>query len=73
MDITPSGKVLPCHACEAIPGLQIDSVCDKPLADMWFNGQAFQKFRGTEWMKEPCRSCDRREIDWGDAVARRSR
>jgi pyrroloquinoline quinone biosynthesis protein E len=65
LDITPSGKVLPCHACEAIPGLQIDSVREKPLADIWFNGQAFQKFRGTEWMKEPCRSCDRREIDWG--------
>jgi pyrroloquinoline quinone biosynthesis protein E len=65
LDITPSGKVLPCHACEAIPGLQLDSIREKPLADIWFNGQAFQKFRGIEWMKEPCRSCDRREIDWG--------
>jgi pyrroloquinoline quinone biosynthesis protein E len=63
--ITPSGKVLPCHACETIPGLEIDTVRQKPLADIWFRGQAFQKFRGTEWMKEPCRTCDRREIDWG--------
>ena len=23
------------------------------------------RFRGTDWMPEPCRSCDRREIDWG--------
>jgi len=65
IDITPSGKVLPCHACEAIPGIEIDNVRDKPLADIWFEGRAFQLFRGTEWMQEPCRSCERREIDWG--------
>ena len=65
IDITPSGKVLPCHACESIPGLEIENVRDRPLADIWFNGAAFQKFRGTEWMRAPCRSCDRREIDWG--------
>jgi pyrroloquinoline quinone biosynthesis protein E len=65
IDITPTGKVLPCHACQSIPGLEIDNVREKPLADIWFNGQAFQKYRGTAWMKEPCRSCERREIDWG--------
>lgn len=65
IDITPTGKVLPCHACETIPGLEIDNVRDKPLAEIWVNGSAFNKFRGTSWMKEPCRSCDRREIDWG--------
>ncbi len=65
VNVTPSGRVLPCHACETIPGLAIDNVRDKPLADIWFNGAAFQAFRGTSWMKEPCRSCDRREIDWG--------
>lgn len=65
INVTPSGKVLPCHACEVIPGLQIDNVRDGTLADIWLNGQAFERFRGTDWMKEPCRSCDRREIDWG--------
>lgn len=65
IDVTPSGKVLPCHACESIPGLEIDNVRSKALADIWSSGQAFQKFRGTEWMREPCRSCERREIDWG--------
>jgi pyrroloquinoline quinone biosynthesis protein E len=65
IDITPFGKVLPCHACEAIPGIEIDSIRDKPLADIWYGGKAFQMFRGTDWMQEPCRSCDRREIDWG--------
>jgi pyrroloquinoline quinone biosynthesis protein E len=65
IDITPTGKALPCHACETIPGLDIETVRDRPLADIWLNGSAFQKYRGTAWMKEPCKSCDRCEIDWG--------
>lgn len=65
MNVTPSGRVLPCHAAESLPGLEFDNVRDRPLADIWLQGQAFQKFRGTDWMKEPCRSCPRREIDFG--------
>ena len=65
VNVTPSGKVLPCHAAETIPGLVFDNVRDKPLAEIWLRGQAFQQFRGTDWMIEPCRSCERREIDWG--------
>ncbi|HMN38049.1 MAG TPA: pyrroloquinoline quinone biosynthesis protein PqqE [Hyphomicrobium sp.] len=65
MNITPSGKVLPCHAAETVPGLQFDNVRDRKLADIWLNGQAFQAYRGTSWMKEPCRSCPRAEIDFG--------
>jgi len=65
MNVTPSGKVLPCHIAESIPGLEFDNVRDKSLSDIWINGQAFQKYRGTSWMKDPCKSCERREIDWG--------
>jgi pyrroloquinoline quinone biosynthesis protein E len=65
VNITPYGKVLPCHAAETIPGLAFDNVRDKPLAEIWLHGQAFERFRGTDWMIEPCRSCQRREIDWG--------
>ncbi len=65
IDITPAGVVLPCHAAPTLPGLHFDNVRDKPLAEIWLQGEAFQAFRGTDWMKEPCRSCDRREIDWG--------
>jgi pyrroloquinoline quinone biosynthesis protein E len=65
MNVTPSGKVLPCHAAETVPGLAFDNVRDKPLAEIWLHGQAFEKFRGTDWMIEPCRSCERRDIDWG--------
>ena len=47
------------------PGLAFDNVRDKRLRDIWLDSDAFQKFRGTDWMREPCRSCEFREIDWG--------
>ena len=65
MAVTPSGKALPCHAAQTLPGLVFDNVRERPLGDIWRNGAAFNAFRGTDWMKEPCRSCDRREIDFG--------
>lgn len=65
LNITPSGKVLPCHAAETIESLTFQSVRDVKLAEIWRHGPAFQQFRGTDWMLEPCKSCERREIDWG--------
>jgi pyrroloquinoline quinone biosynthesis protein E len=65
INVTPSGRVLPCHAAESIKGLEFDNVRDRPLGEIWLYGSAFQKYRGTDWMKEPCRSCPRREIDYG--------
>jgi pyrroloquinoline quinone biosynthesis protein E len=65
LNINPSGRVLPCHAAESIPGLEFWSVTDRSLADIWQNSPAFQAFRGTKWMREPCMSCPRREIDFG--------
>ncbi len=64
-NVTPSGKVLPCHAAESLPGLNFETVRDRPLREIWRNSDAFNAFRGTSWMREPCRSCDRREIDFG--------
>lgn len=63
--VTPTGKVLPCHAAETIPDLVFETVQTRPLAAIWNDGPAFERFRGTAWMPEPCRSCDRREIDFG--------
>jgi PqqA peptide cyclase len=65
LNVTPTGKVLPCHAAESIPGLEFWSVRDHSLADIWTNSPAFNAFRGTAWMQEPCRSCARRDIDFG--------
>lgn len=63
--IAPDGTVMPCHAAHTIPGLAFDRVPDTPLADIWENSAAFNAFRGTDWMQEPCRTCERREIDFG--------
>lgn len=65
LNVTPSGVVLPCHAAQTIPGLEFWSVTDHELADIWAASPAFGAFRGTEWMREPCRSCAFRELDFG--------
>jgi pyrroloquinoline quinone biosynthesis protein E len=65
LNVTPSGSVLPCHAAEVIPGLEFWNVRDHALADIWRASPAFSAFRGTDWMEEPCRSCARREQDFG--------
>ena len=57
--------MLPCHAAETIPGLDFRTVRDHGLAEIWRDSPAFQAFRGTDWMREPCRSCARKEIDFG--------
>jgi PqqA peptide cyclase len=63
--IDPSGQVLPCHSAAIIPGMQFDSVKAHDLDWIWKNSAAFQRFRGFDWMQEPCRSCDRKELDFG--------
>ena len=65
-NISPSGKVLPCHAAESITGLQFESVrSNHSIAWIWQNSEAFNRYRGTGWMPEPCRSCEFREVDFG--------
>ena len=65
MLITPTGDALPCHAAQIIPGLPFENVKDRGLREIWENSAAFQKFRGEAWMQEPCKTCDRREQDFG--------
>src|SRR5579871_4669555 len=65
MLIHPSGKVLPCHAAEVLPGITFENAREKPLAWIWQESTSFQQFRGEDWMPDPCRSCDRRSEDFG--------
>ncbi len=65
LNITPQGKALPCHAAETIEHLTFWNVRDKSLADIWFESPAFNAYRGTAWMNETCRTCERRDIDHG--------
>ncbi|GAJ30172.1 pyrroloquinoline quinone biosynthesis protein PqqE [Acidomonas methanolica] len=65
VNISPSGRVLPCHAAETIPGVIFPNVRDESLSAIWNDAPLFTLFRGTEWMPEPCRSCALKETDWG--------
>lgn len=63
--VAPDGVVLPCPAAGVITSLRLDNVRDRPLADIWYRGEAFNAYRGEHWMSEPCRDCDRRAVDFG--------
>jgi len=65
LNVTPAGKVLPCHAAESIPGLEFWNVRDHPLAEIWTSSPAFNAFRGTDFLPELCKSCERRDVDFG--------
>ncbi len=65
INITPSGKVLPCHAAETIKTLRFERITERSLRDIWLNSAAFNAYRGTSWMLEPCRTCEFKEVDWG--------
>lgn len=65
LTVNPVGGVLPCPTASAIPGLRFDNVRDRPLEWIWNESESFNRFRGVEWMPEPCKSCPRNEIDFG--------
>jgi len=63
--IDPAGQALPCHSAGLIPGMTFDNVRDHDLSWIWYKSSAFERFRGDDWMQDPCRSCDRKTIDFG--------
>lgn len=65
--IQPNGDMLPCQAAATIPGLKVENVRERSVAEIWFESEMFERFRGTDWMVEPCRSCPlgRQEQDFG--------
>ena len=65
MLVSPTGLVLPCHLAHTLPGLEWWSVRDAPLASIWQHSPGLEAFRGEAWMPEPCRSCERRSLDFG--------
>jgi pyrroloquinoline quinone biosynthesis protein E len=65
LTVAPNGDVLPCPVAAELPGLPLENVRNTPLAAIWHESPSFNRFRGTAWMSEPCRSCDRRDIDFG--------
>lgn len=64
MTVAPDGAVLPCHSARLLP-MTFPSVRDMPLREIWYDSEAFNRYRGDAWMQEPCRSCDERHRDVG--------
>jgi pyrroloquinoline quinone biosynthesis protein E len=63
--VAPNGIVLPCHGATQITTLNFDNVRAHSLAWIWSESEAFRAYRGDSWMKEPCRSCPRKTVDFG--------
>ena len=65
LTVAPDGTALPCHTAKMLPGLAFPNVKDTSLRDIWFDSEGFNRYRGTGWMKEPCSSCEFKEVDLG--------
>jgi len=63
--LAPDGTAMPCHAARMLPGLTLPNVRDSAVRSIWYDSQAFNRFRGDAWMKEPCRSCPEKGKDFG--------
>jgi len=63
--VDPAGRALPCHAAATIADMTFPCVRTSSLDEVWYHSEAFRRFRGTDWMPEPCAGCARREEDWG--------
>jgi pyrroloquinoline quinone biosynthesis protein E len=63
--IAPDGRALPCHGAHDLPGMGDSDVRAHSLHWLWHDSPAFNLFRGDAWMPEPCRTCERRSLDFG--------
>ncbi|MDD7938936.1 pyrroloquinoline quinone biosynthesis protein PqqE [Actinomycetospora lutea] len=62
--VGPEGNAWPCLSAHELP-LPRANVREHDLPWIWRSSPLFSAFRGTDWMPDPCRSCDRREVDLG--------
>lgn len=63
--VNPEGLALPCHLAHTIPGLRFEHVTQRRLADIWHHSAGFNRFRGEDWLPDPCSTCERRAVDFG--------
>lgn len=65
LTVAPDGVAMPCQEARVIPGLEFESVRDKSLSWIWHESPLFRKYRGLDWLPEPCSSCSEKEKDFG--------
>lgn len=63
--IGADGVALPCHQARMLPGIDFPHVDKASIRWIWYESPAFNRFRGFDWMGEPCRSCPERFKDFG--------
>jgi pyrroloquinoline quinone biosynthesis protein E len=63
--VAPDGLALPCHGAHTLPGFEFPNVAERSLGFAWHESEAFRRFRGDAWMPEPCKSCERKSLDFG--------
>ncbi|WP_423906651.1 pyrroloquinoline quinone biosynthesis protein PqqE [Candidatus Spongiihabitans sp.] len=63
--VAPDGAALPCHAARELPDIDFPNVNDYSISEVWYQSNAFNRFRGNEWMQAPCRSCPEKVKDFG--------
>ncbi|ROS05036.1 pyrroloquinoline quinone biosynthesis protein E [Sinobacterium caligoides] len=64
ISVTPNGMVLPCHGAVVLPETEFPDVRQQSLADIWQRTELFNRFRGNQWMKQPCAGCEQKEEDF---------
>ena len=65
LTVAPDGLALPCQGARQIGGIEFPNVREQSIADVWYRSPAFNRFRGFDWMQEPCRTCPERAKDFG--------
>ena len=65
LSVTPDGRVLPCQGAHILPNLAVPNVREHDLAWIWEQSPLFNRFRGVDWLPEPCRSCPEQTQDHG--------
>jgi pyrroloquinoline quinone biosynthesis protein E len=65
LTVAPDGTALPCQSARILPGIEFPNVKELGVREIWYESDAFNRFRGDGWMKEPCRSCPERSRDFG--------
>jgi pyrroloquinoline quinone biosynthesis protein E len=65
LTVAPDGTAMPCPTAGVITSLDFPGVRHRSLASIWRDSDAFRRYRGTDWLPQPCQGCDRREVDFG--------
>lgn len=65
LTVTPDGFALPCHSARLLRNIAPPDLRQQTLRWAWEESPLFNKFRGFNWMKEPCASCPQRFEDFG--------